>query len=224
MFAEIQGLWFRYKNATADTVQDFSLEMNQGEITCILGESGSGKSTVLRLIAGLEFPSKGQLQIAGRTLFSEKEFVLPEKRGIGMVFQDYALFPHMTVAENIQFGLKHLSQKEKSKRIREMLELVHLEEYAKRYPYELSGGQQQRVAIARAVGPRPSILLLDEPFSNLDAHLQHAIRDELKGILKGTGMTSIFVTHDQDDAKAIADQIVILEKGRIRKVERLGEK
>ncbi|KJS47525.1 MAG: ABC transporter [Peptococcaceae bacterium BRH_c23] len=213
MFAEIRGLSFRYKNSSVDNVKDFNLEMNQGEVTCILGESGSGKSTVLRLLAGLEFPLNGQMQINGKILFNEHEFVLPEKRGIGMVFQDYALFPHMTVEENIRFGLKNLSKQEKTERILEMLELVHLEDYAKRYPYELSGGQQQRVAIARAVAPKPSILLLDEPFSNLDAHLRQSIREELNGILKDTWMTSIFVTHDREDAKSIADQVVILDKG-----------
>ncbi|MDA8223442.1 MAG: ABC transporter ATP-binding protein [Desulfitobacterium hafniense] len=213
MFAEIRGLSFRYKNSSIDNVKDFNLEMNQGEVTCILGESGSGKSTVLRLLAGLEFPLNGQMQINGKILFNEDKFVLPEKRGIGMVFQDYALFPHMTVEENIRFGLTNLSKQEKTERIREMLELVHLEDYAKRYPYELSGGQQQRVAIARAVAPKPSILLLDEPFSNLDAHLRQSIREELNGILKDTGMTSIFVTHDREDAKSIADQVVILDKG-----------
>lgn len=218
MFAEIRGLSFRYKNSTVDNVKDFNLEMDQGEVTCILGESGSGKSTVLRLIAGLEYPLKGQMQINGKILFDEHEFILPEKRGIGMVFQDYALFPHMTVAENIQFGLKDLSKQEKNGRIQEMLELVHLEDYAKRYPYELSGGQQQRVAIARAVAPKPSILLLDEPFSNLDANLRHSIREELNGILKETGVTSIFVTHDREDAKCLADQVVILEKGQIIEV------
>lgn len=213
MFAEIRGLSFRYKNSSVDNVKDFNLEMNQGEVTCILGESGSGKSTVLRLLAGLEFPLTGQMQINGKILFNEHEFVLPEKRGIGMVFQDYALFPHMTVKENIRFGLTNLSKQEKTERIREMLELVHLEDYAKRYPYELSGGQQQRVAIARAVAPKPSILLLDEPFSNLDAHLRQSIREELNEILKDTGMTSIFVTHDREDAKSIADQVVTLDKG-----------
>ncbi len=121
----------------------------------------------------------------------------------------------MTVAENIGFGLKDLSKQEKSRRVHEMLELVHLEDYAKRYPYELSGGQQQRVAIARAVAPKPAILLLDEPFSNLDAHLRHSIRGELNGILKETGITSIFVTHDREDAKSIADQVVMIEKGEI---------
>lgn len=223
MFAEIHGLSFRYKNAPTDSVQDFNLEMERGEVTCILGESGSGKSTVLRLIAGLEFPLKGKMQVDGKVIFDEKNFIVPEKRGIGMVFQDYALFPHMTVAENIQFGLKGLSHSEKKERVREMLELIHLEEYARRYPYELSGGQQQRVAIARAVAPKPSILLLDEPFSNLDAHLRQTIRKELNGILKETGITSIFVTHDREDAKSVADRVVILERGKIIKTGKTHE-
>lgn len=218
MFVKIQDLAFRYKNSSLDTLQNFDLEIERGEVICILGESGSGKSTVLRLIAGLEFPSKGQMLIEGKVLFDEQNFVVPEKRGIGMVFQDYALFPHMTVTENIQFGLKNLSSREKKERVGEMLKLVHLEDFAQRYPYELSGGQQQRVAIARAVGPGPSLLLLDEPFSNLDANLRQTIREELSRILKETGVTSIFVTHDQEDAKRIANRVVILEKGKIIQV------
>ena len=223
MYTEIQGVSFRYKNSSVDNVQDFNLGMERGEVTCILGESGSGKSTVLRLIAGLEFPMKGRMVIDGKIIFSEKEFVVPEKRGIGMVFQDYALFPHMTVSENIQFGLKNLNRQEKNERIREMLELVHLKDFAQRYPYELSGGQQQRVAIARAVAPKPALLLLDEPFSNLDAHLRQTIREELNGILRETGISSIFVTHDREDAKRIADRVVILEKGRTIKVGKTEE-
>lgn len=214
MFAQIQDLSFRYKNSPEDNIQNFTLEIQRGEVICILGESGSGKSTVLRLIAGLEFPLKGRMLVNGKVLFDDRNFVVPEKRGIGMVFQDYALFPHMTVAENIEFGLKHFNSREKKERVHEMLKLVHLEDFAQRYPYELSGGQQQRVAIARAVGPEPSILLLDEPFSNLDANLRHTIREELSRILQETGVTSIFVTHDQEDAKRIADRVVILEKGK----------
>ncbi len=132
-----------------------------------------------------------------------------------MVFQDYALFPHMTVKENIQFGLLKWSRKEKKARLQEVLELVNLEGYEKRYPYELSGGQQQRVALARALAPKPKLLLFDEPFSNLDADLQIKIREELRKILKTTGVTSIFVTHDQEDAQALADRIVILKNGQI---------
>jgi len=140
-----------------------------------------------------------------------------------MVFQDYALFPHMTVGKNIQFGLKKMRKKEKSERLNEMLELVKLQDYRDRYPYELSGGQQQRVAIARAVAPKPSLLLLDEPFSNLDAHLQSTIREELKDIIHQTGITSIFVTHDQEDAKSIADRVVVLNNGEIIQVGKPNE-
>ena len=184
-------------------------------MVCILGESGSGKSTALRLIAGLEIPKEGSILINEKCVVDSSAFVLPEKRDVGMVFQDYALFPHMTISENIGFGLKKMNRKEKKHRISKMLELVHLEDYAHRYPYELSGGQQQRVAIARAVAPEPSLLLLDEPFSNLDAHLQGKIRKELNHIIRKTGITSIFVTHDMEDATSIADKIITIEKGEI---------
>lgn len=218
MFVVIEDLRFRYKNASEDTIRDFSLTINQGEVICILGESGGGKSTVLRLIAGLEIPSWGRMTVNDIPFIDEGIFVLPEKRGIGMVFQDYALFPHMTVAENIRFGLKKLSKKEKDLRIKQMLDLVSLGVYRDRYPYELSGGQQQRVAIARALAPEPSLLLLDEPFSNLDANLRSKIREELKDIHRQTGITSIFVTHDQEDARSMADKVVILQEGKILKV------
>ncbi len=218
MFVDIQGLSFRYKGSEADVIQDFSLSIQKGEVICILGESGSGKSTVLRLMAGLEAPSSGRMVVNGEQIINDNVFVLPEKRGIGMVFQDYALFPHMTVSENIQFGLKGMSKREKETRTEEMLELVNLKDYRKRYPYELSGGQQQRVALARAVAPKPSLLLLDEPFSNLDAHLRTKIREELKTIIRQTGITSIFVTHDQEDAKSMADRVVIVKEGKVLEV------
>ncbi len=218
MFVVIEDLRFRYKNALEDTIRDFSLTTNQGEVICILGESGGGKSTVLRLIAGLEVPSRGRMTINDTPFIDEGVFVLPEKRGIGMVFQDYALFPHMTVVENIRFGLKKISKKEKDLRINQILDLVSLGDYRDRYPYELSGGQQQRVAIVRALAPKPSLLLLDEPFSNLDANLRSKIREELKDILRQTGITSIFVTHDQEDARSMADKVVILQEGKILKV------
>jgi len=217
MFVTISGLNFRYKNAQENTIKNFSLQIKKGEIVSILGQSGSGKSTVLRLLAGLETPRSGMIKIADKVMVDENTFVLPEKRGVGMVFQDYALFPHLTVAENVMFGLKNMSKKEKKVRLEEVLTLVNLQGFARRYPYELSGGQQQRVALARALAPQPSVLLLDEPFSNLDKDLQLKIRDELKRILKNTGSTAVFVTHDQDDAKAIADHVVILEKGKIVK-------
>lgn len=215
MFVEIKGLCFKYKNAKEETVKNFTMNIEKGEIISILGESGSGKSTVLRLIAGLEIPNDGIIKIDNKLIVDENTFVLPEKRDVGMVFQDYALFPHMTVAENVKFGLKNMSKREKNKRLDEVLELVNLEAFKKRYPYELSGGQQQRVALARSLAPKPSLVLLDEPFSNLDANLQCKIREELKKIINYTGITCIFVTHDQDDSRSIADRVVILKEGQI---------
>jgi iron(III) transport system ATP-binding protein len=215
LFIEIKGLKFKYKNSQEETIKDFTLDIKKGEIISILGQSGSGKSTVLRLVSGLEVPSSGTIKIDNRVIVDNNTFLFPEKRGIGMVFQDYALFPHMTVEGNIKFGLKNMDKKEKNKRLEEVLDLVNLKEFKDRYPYELSGGQQQRVALARALAPKPSLLLLDEPFSNLDADLQIEIREELKKIIKQTGITSIFVTHDRDDSKALADRVVILENGQI---------
>jgi iron(III) transport system ATP-binding protein len=215
MFIKIENLSFKYNNSKTNIVNNFNMEMEKGEILCILGESGSGKSTVLRIISGLEIPSNGRVIIDKHSIVDKNIFIQPEMRGIGMVFQDYALFPHMTVAENIKFGLKKFSKVEKQNRIEEMLELVNLQEFSTRYPYELSGGQQQRVAIARAVAPKPSLLLLDEPFSNLDAHLQGKIREDLKNILNKTGTTSIFVTHDKEDAKCIADKVIVLKQGEV---------
>lgn len=215
MFVDIQHLSYQYNRATELAIKDFSLQMNKGEIVSILGVSGSGKSTILRLIAGLEVPKTGSITLDGKKVLDEKQFVQPEKRGVGMVFQDYALFPHMTVEANIKFGLRKLSKKAKQERVEEMLSLVNLSNLKKRYPYELSGGQQQRVALARALAPAPALLLFDEPFSNLDTYLQIKIREELREILKKTNTTSIFVTHDQEDAKALADQIIYIEGGKV---------
>ncbi|MGP4081356.1 ABC transporter ATP-binding protein [Pseudalkalibacillus sp. R45] len=219
MFIQINELNFNYRNAIKPIFNDFSLGFKQGEITVILGESGSGKSTLLRLIAGLEIPNRGSISIDGKTMTDATHFVQPEKRGVGMVFQDYALFPHMTVSKNIQFGLQKMNREKKKERVAELLELVGMQEYVNRYPYELSGGQQQRVALARALAPNPSLIMFDEPFSNLDTNLQHKIRDELRAIIKKAGITSIFVTHDQEDARVIADRIVILNDGEVVKVE-----
>ncbi|WP_432667215.1 ABC transporter ATP-binding protein [Wukongibacter baidiensis] len=215
MHVKIDGLKFKYKNAKEETIKDFTMGIEKGEIISILGQSGSGKSTVLRLMAGLEVPSSGTIKVDSEFLVDDSKFVLPEKRGIGMVFQDYALFPHMTVAQNIKFGLKNMNKSEKDIRLNEVLKLIDMEKFHARYPYELSGGQQQRVALARAIAPKPSLLLLDEPFSNLDADLQIKIREELKKIIKKTGITSIFVTHDKEDSKAIADRVVVLKEGEI---------
>lgn len=215
MYIRIKGLNFKYKNTTEETLKNFSINIEKGEVISIFGQSGSGKSTILRLLAGLETPDKGFFEVDNKVLVDDNTFVLPEKRGIGMVFQDYALFPHMTVKENVKFGLKNISRKDKDERAQEVLELVGLKEYPKRYPYELSGGQQQRVALARALAPKPFLLLLDEPFSNLDADIHSKIRGELKKIIGHTRITSIFVTHDKEDSIAIADRVIILKQGQI---------
>lgn len=217
MFIEIKKLHFKYPNAKVDTINDFNMSLEKGEILSILGESGSGKSTMLRIIAGLEESYKGTIKIGEKVVCSNNSFVEPENRGIGMVFQDYALFPHMTVKKNIQYGLKGKSRAEKEEIAMEMLKLVNLVDHKDKYPYELSGGQQQRVAIARAIAPKPSVLLLDEPFSNLDADLQEKIRGEIKEILLKAGITSIFVTHDRNDAKALAHRFIELKDGEIIK-------
>ncbi|WP_100405432.1 ABC transporter ATP-binding protein [Bacillus solitudinis] len=218
MFVQINHLKYQYRNASEPTIKDFSLDIKQGEVVCILGESGSGKSTILRLIAGLETASAGSIKINDTVIIDEHHFTPPEKRGVGMVFQDYALFPHMTVAKNIKYGLRKMNRRQKQQRLEEMLALINLADYQDRYPFELSGGQQQRVALARALAPAPSLLIFDEPFSNLDANLQVKIRDELRMILKKTGITSIFVTHDQEDAQALADRIVFIENGIVKRV------
>ncbi len=184
MFIEMKKIYFKYKSSKKDIIMDFNMGLSKGEVLAIIGESGSGKSTILRIIAGLEESYKGSMVIGDKNIFSDKMFIEPENRGVGMVFQDYALFPHMTVKKNIQYGLKKKSKDEKEKIAMEMLQLINLVEHKDKYPYELSGGQQQRVAIARAIAPKPSVLLLDEPFSNLDANLRERIRDEIKVILK----------------------------------------
>lgn len=220
MFVQITDLTFNYKNSRKPLFENLSLGFKQGEVTVILGQSGSGKSTLLRLIAGLEMPAKGSISIDRAIMNDSLRFVQPEKRGVGLVFQDYALFPHMTVEKNIKFGLHKMSRKQKQIRMEELLALVGMEEFASRYPYELSGGQQQRVALARALAPNPSLIMFDEPFSNLDSKLQEQIRDDLKEIIKLTGITSIFVTHDEEDARAIGDRIVLMHDGKIQEAGR----
>ncbi|CDF59272.1 ABC transporter ATP-binding protein [Thermobrachium celere] len=207
MYVIVKNLSFKYKNAKDYQITNFNLEIEKGEIVALLGPSGSGKSTILRLISGLEIPNGGEIIVNNRVLYNKNVFIEPQKRGIGMVFQDYALFPHMTVEKNILFGLEKINKEARQRILDEVLELVDMKEYKKRYPHELSGGQQQRIAIARALAPKPSLLLLDEPFSNLDAGLKKRIRKEIKEILKKSNITSIFVTHDIEDAKDVADRI-----------------
>lgn len=207
MLVSIEGLTFQFAGGKRPIVDNFSMTVDKGEIVGIIGPSGSGKSSLLRLVSGLEEPKKGTIIIDGKTIVDERTYIEPENRGIGMVFQDYALFPHLTVANNIMFGLHKLSRRNRQQRLQEMLELVQLEDFKDRFPHELSGGQQQRVAIARALAPRPSILLLDEPFSNLDADLKTSIRVELREILEKAEMTCLFVSHDQADIDAICDRV-----------------
>lgn len=201
-------------------ISDLSLSVYRGELLCLLGPSGCGKTTTLRLLAGFEIPDGGTIRIDGVEVAGAKTFIPPEKRGLGVVFQEYALFPHYTVAENVAFGLHKMPRAERAKRVTEVLELVGMGALGKRYPYELSGGQQQRVALARALAPRPVVVLLDEPFSNLDADLRVQMRDEVKRILHEANSTAIFVTHDQQEALALGDRVAIMYKGQLEQVDR----
>jgi iron(III) transport system ATP-binding protein len=205
----------RYAADRPPAVDGLSLEVAPGEIVALLGPSGCGKTTTLRLIAGFETPDAGRIEIRGELVAGEGRHVAPEERGVGVVFQDYALFPHLTVADNVRFGLHRLDRAARGRRVRETLDLVGLADFGARYPHELSGGQQQRVAVARALAPAPALLLLDEPFSNLDADLRAQMRDEVEGILRRTGTTAIFVTHDQEEAFTLADRVGVLTDGRI---------
>jgi len=211
----------RFEAGGAPAVDDLSLAVERGRILALLGPSGCGKTTTLRLIAGFETPDAGRITIAGRTVADARDgaHVEPEARGVGIVFQDYALFPHLTVGENVAFGLPRSGRSARGERVGQILDLVGLAELADRYPHELSGGQQQRVAVARALAPAPAVILLDEPFSNLDADLRAQMRDEVEKILRSTGTTAIFVTHDQEEAFTIADQVGVLDCGRL---EQLG--
>jgi len=196
-------------------VSGLTFALPAGTIGCLLGASGCGKTTALRLIAGFERPRAGSIRIAGETMADERSFVPPEWRHIGMVFQDYALFPHLTVLQNIAFGLARQSWKVRRARARELLERVGLTGHGDKFPHELSGGQQQRVALARALAPNPRLLLLDEPFSNLDVELRERLSLEVRDILKAAGTTAILVTHDQHEAFAMADVVGIVHQGRI---------
>jgi iron(III) transport system ATP-binding protein len=209
----------RFAGAASAAVNGVSFDIAEGEILAMLGPSGSGKTTVLRLIAGFEPPDAGTIHIAGRLVAGGGAWAPPEARGIGMVFQDYALFPHLTAAENVAFGLHCILAAERGPRTEEVLTLVGMEAFAGRYPHELSGGQQQRVALARALAPRPFAVLLDEPFSNLDADLRGQVREEVRAILKATGTSALFVTHDQEEALLLGDRVAVLNQGRLEQVD-----
>jgi iron(III) transport system ATP-binding protein len=200
----------------AEVLRDLSFDLAEGQIGCLLGASGSGKTTALRVLAGFTRPSGGSISLGGKVLASHDQFLPPEQRGIGIVFQDYGLFPHLNVLKNVAFGLKkNFGHHERSQLAKEMIALVGLEGFAERFPHELSGGQQQRVALARALAPAPSLLLLDEPFSNLDPDLRERLAQELRVLLKRRNTTALLVTHDQHEAFALADQIGVLENGLI---------
>jgi len=210
-----EGLIKSYGRSLA--LKGLNLTINDGETLALLGPSGSGKTTALRLVAGFEIPDSGIVEIAGRRVAGPALFVPPEQRHIGMVFQDYALFPNQSVAGNVGFGIPNKSGREA--RVVEALALVGLEGLGNRMPHELSGGQQQRVALARALAPRPTVLLMDEPFSNLDAGLRTQVRTEVREILKSTNTTSLFVTHDQDEALYMGDQVAVLDWGELKQME-----
>ena len=197
-------------------VRQLSLSLETGRIGCLLGPSGCGKTTVLRCIAGFERLAAGEIRLDGTLVSTPAQTLPPERRRIGMVFQDYALFPHLSVADNIAFGLRGIDATARQARVEELLVLVGLGDQGHKFPHEMSGGQQQRVALARALAPRPSLLLLDEPFSNLDVELRERLSYEVRDIIKATNTTAILVTHDQHEAFAVADEIGIMHEGRIQ--------
>jgi iron(III) transport system ATP-binding protein len=201
------SLSFASNDADVSVLKRYSLTLQAGETVCILGPSGCGKSSLLRVIAGFETIDAGAIYLNDTLLSSATLTVAPEHRRVGFMFQDYALFPHLNVAQNIGFGLKKLSAEAREQQVQALLKLVDLEPYAKRFPHELSGGQQQRAALARALAPKPDILLLDEPFSNLDADTRERLIVELRAILKQTGVTTLMVTHSHSEAVALGDRI-----------------
>ena len=209
----IEGISARFGDVAA--LDDVSLDVRAGEILCLLGPSGSGKSTLLRIVAGITRPVRGRITIEGFEVEGPGVSVEPEKRRVGMVFQDYALFPHLTVAANVAFGLRHLSRAEVDRTVGALLDRVGLALHADRYPHMLSGGERQRVALARALAPSPLVLLMDEPFSSLDDRLRDRVRRDTIGLLRDTRTTTIIVTHDPDEAVSVGDRIALLRRGRL---------
>jgi len=215
MYLDLLDVTVQYPGRSRAAVDHVSFGLPAGDIGVLIGPSGCGKTTLLRAIAGLERVSGGEIRLSGQAVSRAGQTLAPEKRRIGMVFQDYALFPHLSVAGNVAFGIAPLPRAEREARVAEVLTLVGLQNSGARFPHELSGGQQQRVALARALAPRPQLLLLDEPFSNLDVELRERLAHELRGILKEAGATALFVTHDQLEAFAIGDAIGVMHEGRL---------
>lgn len=213
-FLEINDV--RKKFAMTTAVEDFNLQVERGEFVSFLGPSGCGKTTTLRMIAGFEMPDSGQIRLNGTDI----TYRPPNQRNVGMVFQAYALFPNMTVAGNIGFGLKvaKKSSSEIAQRVTEMLGLIKMAKFGDRYPYQLSGGQQQRVALARALAIKPQVLLLDEPLSALDAKIRVSLRQEIKAIQRQLGITTVYVTHDQEEALSLSDRVVVMSEGRVEQI------
>lgn len=212
-----EGVTKSFSGLTYPVLDDLDLRVVEGEILSLLGPSGCGKTTLLRLLAGFEAPDGGRILVRGREMAGRRTWVRPEERRIGFVFQDHALFPHLTVEQNVAFGLRARRGARRA-RAQEVLNLVGLTVFAGRYPHELSGGQQQRVAVARALAPAPEVVLLDEPFSGLDAALRDSTRDEVRRILEIAGTTVILVTHDQEEALAFGDRLAVLRSGRLEQV------
>jgi iron(III) transport system ATP-binding protein len=208
-----------FPDADEPAVRDVSLTIKRGEIVALLGPSGCGKTTTLRIIAGFEKPDSGSVSIAGSVVADHEGFLQPENRGVGMVFQDYALFPHLNVRDNIAFGLRRWDRKKRKARVSELIQLSGLKDLEDRFPHQLSGGQQQRVAMARALAPEPHVLLLDEPFSNLDTELRFQMRAEVRNLLKQVNTTAILVTHDQQEAMMMADRMAVMLEGRVDQID-----
>jgi len=215
---ELDGVTRAFGHETA--IDDLSLSVRNGELLTLLGPSGCGKTTTLRLLAGLDRPDSGTIRVAADPVAGGGRFVPPENRDVGLVFQEFALFPHLTVAKNVAFGIEDWPDERREARVEELLDLVSLPGYGDHGPDDLSGGQRQRVALARSLAPEPDVLLLDEPFSNLDVALRKEMREEVRGIIKETGVTAVSVTHDQEEALSISDRVAVVHDGRIEQIGR----